>query len=157
MDKNLAKTDAEALMQVGACQISIPVDSNPFPVPQLPRDLFFFVYCCRHIIDFWLCEKRGKDSIQSFCISTQAGFLGTDKSKFTEVFTQRSFTHLRVMFQEYKRVSIDSWSLLLLLLFVVMMVIMIVMMMILEGVRMNFPLPDWSWLKMLMLEILSDF
>ncbi|XP_067031902.1 uncharacterized protein [Acropora muricata] len=35
----------------------------------------------------------------------QAGFLGTDKSKFTEVFTQRSFTHLRVMFQEYKRIS----------------------------------------------------
>ena len=96
-----------------------------------------------------MCEKRGKDSIQSFCISTQAGFLGTDKSKFTEVFTQRSFTHLRVMFQEYKRVSIDSWSLLLLLLllFVVMMVIMIMMMMmmmmmILEAVRMNFPMPD---------------
>ena len=49
------------------------------------------------------------------------------------------------MFQEYKRVSIDSWSLLLSLLFVVMMVIMIMMMMmmmILEAVRMNFPMPD---------------
>ncbi|XP_068684036.1 uncharacterized protein [Montipora foliosa] len=35
----------------------------------------------------------------------QAGYLGTDKSKFTEVFTQRSFAHLKVMFQEYKRIS----------------------------------------------------
>ena len=35
----------------------------------------------------------------------QAGYLGTDENKFMEVFTQRSFAHLKVMFQEYKKVS----------------------------------------------------
>lgn len=35
----------------------------------------------------------------------QARFRGTDKSKLTEVFTQRSLAHVRAMFQEYKRTS----------------------------------------------------
>ncbi|KAJ7365497.1 Annexin A13 [Desmophyllum pertusum] len=34
----------------------------------------------------------------------QAGYLGTDEDKFIQVFTQRSFTHLKVVFQEYKKV-----------------------------------------------------
>ena len=57
MDKNLAKTDAEALMQVGACQVSIPVDSNPFPVPQLPRDLFF-LFIVANILSIFDCVRR---------------------------------------------------------------------------------------------------
>ncbi|KAM7451307.1 hypothetical protein ABFA07_000987 [Porites harrisoni] len=35
----------------------------------------------------------------------QAGFLGTDENKFIEVFTQRSFAHLKAVFQEYKKIS----------------------------------------------------
>ena len=72
----------------------------------------------------------------------QAGFRGTDKSKLTEVFTQRSLAHLRAMFQQYKRVNTNKWSLLLLLFEVVMMIMMMMMIMILVALRMNFPLPD---------------
>ncbi|XP_020605141.1 uncharacterized protein LOC110043977 isoform X1 [Orbicella faveolata] len=34
----------------------------------------------------------------------QASYLGTDEDKFVQVFTQRSFAHLKVVFQEYKKV-----------------------------------------------------
>ncbi|XP_022810237.1 uncharacterized protein LOC111347232 [Stylophora pistillata] len=35
----------------------------------------------------------------------QASFLGTDEDKFVQVFTQRSFPHLKVVFQEYKKLT----------------------------------------------------
>lgn len=87
-------------------------------------------------------EEKAKDNIHYFFI--QAGFRGTDKSKLTEVFTQRSLAHLRAMFQEYERVNTNKWSLLLFLLLfeVVMMIMIMVMMMILVALRMNLPLPD---------------
>ncbi|XP_078350996.1 uncharacterized protein LOC144635778 isoform X3 [Oculina patagonica] len=34
----------------------------------------------------------------------QAGYLGTDEDKFVQVFTQRSFVHLKAVFQEYKKI-----------------------------------------------------
>ena len=36
----------------------------------------------------------------------KASFLGTDEDKFVQVFTQRSFPHLKVVFQEYKKVKL---------------------------------------------------
>ena len=80
MDKNLAKTDAEALMQVGACQISIPVDSNPFPVPQLPRDLFF-LFIVADILSIFDCVTReAKTAFNLFVFQHRPVFLERTKA-----------------------------------------------------------------------------
>ena len=55
-----------------------------------------------------MCEKLSEANFISF---PQASYLGTDEDKFVQVFTQRSFAHLKVVFEEYKKVNSNGTAL----------------------------------------------